>query len=119
METLTLKGLCFHAFHGYFEEERRNGNDFEVDLTFSADFRKAGGSDKLSDTIDYQEAVAAVKSVMDGSSVKLIETLAKRIGDRLFESFPSVKELKVVVKKLHPQLDVKTAYSKICMTWQR
>lgn len=119
METLTIKSLQFHANHGYFEKEREKGNEFEVDLIFGADFRAAGDSDDLRDTIDYQEVLKTVKAVMDGPSLKLIETLAKQIGDNLFERFHETQELEVAVRKLHPPLDVETAYSEIRMQWQR
>lgn len=119
METLTLKGLHFHAPHGYYKEERNNGNDFEVDLIFSAHLREAGNADELAKTIDYQQAEHIVRSVMEGPSVKLIETLAKKIGDELFASFEQVHQLDVVVRKLNPPLQTKTEHSEICMTWQR
>lgn len=119
MDILTLKGLCFRAGHGYYEEERRDGNDFEVDLTFSANLRDAGENDDLSLTIDYQQAEEIVSAVMEGPSVKLIETLAKKIGDRLFKAFPMVETLEVAVRKLHPPLDTETAHSEVRMTWQR
>lgn len=119
MATLTLKSLYFEACHGFYEEERRRGNRFEVDLTFTADLRQAGDSDRLEDTIDYQKAAAIVQKVMEGPSQKLIETLAKRIGDLLFESFPEAKQLQVAVRKLAPPLDVETAYSETRMSWQR
>lgn len=119
METLTLKGLRFRAYHGYYEKERKEGNNFEVDLVFSANLRLAGERDTLGDTIDYQKAETIVKSVMEGPSVKLIETLAKRIGDELFKAFPKTEMLEVAVRKLAPPLDTETVYSEICMTWQR
>jgi dihydroneopterin aldolase len=119
METLTLNSLQFHAPHGYYQRERDEGNDFEVDLTFTADLRQAGNSDKLDDTIDYQQVLDIVTSVMHGPSVKLIETLAKRIGDQLFDNFTEIEMLEVAVRKLHPPLDVETAYAEIQMQWQR
>lgn len=119
METLTLKSLRFKGYHGYYEEEREQGNDFEVDIIFSADLRKAGDTDQLEDTIDYQEVLAVIKNIMNGSPLKLIETLAKRIGDQLFDQFTSVASLEVSVRKLTPPLDVETAYSEVTMQWQR
>lgn len=119
MDTLTLKNLCFEAGHGLYEEERRQGNSFEVDLIFTADLRQAGESDRLEDTIDYQEAAAIVRRVMEGPSRKLIETLAKQMGDQLFESFPQAERLQVAVRKLGPPLNVETAYSETRMSWQR
>ena len=119
METLTLKSLQFHAYHGYYPREREEGNDFEIDLIFSANLRQAGASDNLGDTVDYQKVTQVAASVMEGESVKLIETLAKQIGDRLFEQFPEVEALEVCVRKLSPPLDVETAYSEITMEWPR
>lgn len=119
METLTLKRLRFRGYHGYYEREREEGNDFEIDLVFSANLQQAGMSDDLRDTVDYQKAKQIAADVMEGPSVRLIETLAKRIGDELFERFPEVQKLEVAVRKLNPPLDVETAYSEIRMQWQR
>ncbi|NIT61406.1 MAG: hypothetical protein GWN00_35935, partial [Aliifodinibius sp.] len=55
--------------------------------------------------------LGTIKKVMNGPSLKLIEALTKSIGDQLFEQFPKVESLKVSVRKLHPPLDVETAYS--------
>ena len=119
MDKLTLKGLSYHGKHGYYEEERIEGNDFEVDLIFYADFSEAGKSDELNETIDYQKAEERVRAVMEGPSVKLIETLAHRIGEELFREFEAVQKLEVKVRKLHPPLPANTEYSEVQMTWQR
>ncbi|MEL7832631.1 dihydroneopterin aldolase [Fodinibius sp. Rm-B-1B1-1] len=119
MDTLTIKSLRFKGYHGYYQQEREEGNNFEIDLTFHADLRNAGDSDRLEDTIDYQQVLKTVELVMKGPSVKLIETLTKRIGDQLFEQFSDVRQLKVAVRKLNPPLNVETAYSEIQMQWQR
>lgn len=119
METLTLKSIQLKGYHGYYKEERQQGNNFEIDLTFSANLRKAGESDRLEDTIDYQQVLTVVTTIVEGPSVKLIETLAHKIGDQLFDKFNTVESLTVSVRKLHPPLDVKTAYSEITMRWPR
>lgn len=119
MNRLTLKGLNFTAPHGYYEEERRDGNDFEVDLVFTADLREAGQTDDLGQTINYQKAEELVRSVMEGPSVKLIETLTLKIGESVFEAFPKLQKLEVAVRKLNPPLSTKCEYSEVRMTWQR
>ncbi|NGP78105.1 dihydroneopterin aldolase [Balneolaceae bacterium YR4-1] len=119
MDKLTLKGLRFHAPHGYYEEERIEGNDFEVDLVFYADLSEAGRSDDLSQTIDYQKAETAVKNIMEGTSVKLIETLTLRIGEQVFETFPNLQKLEVSVRKMEPPIETKAEYSEVQMTWTR
>lgn len=119
MDTLTLKGLSYTANHGYYEQERRDGNDFEVDLIFKADLKTAGQNDNLRQTLDYQEAEKIVRQIMTGPSVKLIETLTIKIGDALFEAFPASARLEVVVRKLNPPLQTPTTYSEVRMSWQR
>jgi dihydroneopterin aldolase len=119
MDSLTLKGLRFNALHGYYEEEREQGNDFEVDLEFGLNLRPAGETDDLSKTIDYQKAEMLVRKVMEGPSIKLIETLALRIGDSVFEQFAELHKLEVAVRKLSPPIDTQSKYSEVTMSWQR
>ncbi len=119
MDVLTLSGLKFHARHGYYEHERTEGNEFEVDLTFHADLSKAGATDDLSRTIDYQKAETIVRDVMEGPSVKLIETLATKIGTQLFQQLPEVQQIEVCVRKLNPPLQTETNYAQIVRTWKR
>lgn len=119
MGQLTLKALRFDATHGYYEHERRDGNSFEVDVIFDADFSKAGTSDNLENTINYEDVCRFVADVMHGTSQKLIETLAKLIGDKLFERYKNVNRIVVNVRKLSPPLDINCSYSEISLTWQR
>lgn len=119
MDTLTLKNIRIKGKHGFYEKERKDENNFEVDLIFTADLQKAAESDRLEDTIDYQQAISVVHDIIKGPSQKLIESLTKEIGDQLFSRFPQVEKLKVAVRKLHPPVDTETDYSEISMSWQR
>lgn len=119
MDTLTLKGLQYHAPHGYYKEERQNGNNFEVDLIFQTDLKAAAQHDNLDLTIDYQKAEQVVRNVMEGPSIQLIETLTQQIGEHLFNKFSNVQKIEVAVRKLVPPLKTSTAYSEVRMTWQQ
>lgn len=52
-DTILLKGLVFHGYHGVLEEERRLGQKFVVDIEASADLARAGQTDDLADTVNY------------------------------------------------------------------
>jgi dihydroneopterin aldolase len=119
MDTITLSGLQFRGRHGYHEWERTEGNHFEVDLIFQLDLLKAATTDELDHTVDYQIAERIVKDVMLGPSVKLIETLAQRIGEQLFQTFQQVQSLEVRVRKMNPPLETPTRYSEVTRLWQR
>ncbi len=118
MDKLTLKSMSFHALHGYFEEEKVTGNDFEVDLEFSLSLLEAALNDDLTKTIDYSKAREIVTKVMNGPSLHLIETLCYKIGEELFKAF-SPQNLQVKVRKLNPPMDGETLYSEVCMQWPR
>ena len=118
MDKLTLKGMSFHALHGYYEEEKEKGNHFEVDLIFSLDLSQPGISDDLSETIDYSKARQLVAEVMAGPSVNLIETLTLTIGNKVFEAF-APSGLNVKLRKLNPPMDGEVRYSEVSMKWPR
>ncbi len=119
MDKLVLKGLKFHGQHGYFEHERIEGNDFEVDVIFQSRFEEAGKTDDLANTIDYSKAQEIIASVMQGESKKLIETLTFLIGQKLYSYFADVERIEVSVRKLNPPMPGQTEYSEITMSWPR
>ena len=119
MDTLVLKGLKFRGLHGYFEEERIEGNDFEVDVTLTVSLAEAAKTDDLSMTIDYSKARELIESVMEGKSKKLIETLTFQIGEKLFVEFSTVDAIEVSVRKLNPPMPGETEYSEVTMRWPR
>ncbi len=119
MDILRLKGLKFRGLHGFYDEEREHGNNFEVDLTFYQSLQKAATSDNLEDTLDYQKAFDAVKVVMEGPSVKLIEHLAFLIGEQLLKIVASESAFEVTVRKLNPPLPSEIDYSEVTLSWPR
>lgn len=119
MDTIILNSLQYQGKHGYYEQERAEGNDFEVDLIFGLDLSAAAAADDLDATLDYQAAEHIVKKIMHGPSVRLIETLTQRIGEKLFDTFPAAQKLEVRVRKMNPPLETETRYSEVTMTWQR
>jgi dihydroneopterin aldolase len=118
MDKLTIKGLRFHGKHGVYEEEKIVGNEFEVDITFSRSFQKAGETDQLEDTIDYEKARNIVAEVMDEDSKNLIESLAFKIGSKLYIEF-ELEGLEVKVRKLNPPIEGEVDYSEVMMSWPR
>lgn len=119
MDTLTIKGMKFRGFHGVHDFEKKEGNDFEVDVIFQADLSSAGKSDALSDAIDYTNVHAIAQKIMTGSSKDLIEHLCFEIGTGITEAFPGQPNFTVAVRKLNPPLDSETEYTEVRMSWPR
>ncbi len=119
MDTLTLKSIKLQGKHGVYQSERDKGNQFELDIIFRGNFKPAGEKDDLALTPDYRVAEEIARRIISGPSQYLIETLCKKIGDSIFDAFPDISELEVVVRKLNPALDSPVEYAEIRMRWPK
>lgn len=80
-DELAVTGIVCFGHHGVFDFERRQGQEFVVDLVLGVATASAAASDDLHDTVDYGSLVAKVKASVERDPVDLIETLAHRIAD--------------------------------------
>lgn len=103
MGVIEIEGMEFYSYHGHFAEEQVVGNRFIVDLTLYTDCTKAAESDDLVDALDYQAVYMIVKKEMQIKS-HLLEHVAGRILDRLFDGHESIKKAKVKISKLNPPM---------------
>lgn len=119
MDTLSIKGMHFHAFHGVDDYEKEHGNDFEVDVTLLTDLTAAAKSDRISDAPNYAKIHQLTSEVMAGESVNLIEHLAFLIGSKIEKEFEDVTEFEVKVRKLNPPVHQKTKFTEASLSWPR
>lgn len=103
MTVITLESMEFYSFHGHFTEEQKIGTRFEVDLSVEIDTSEAEITDQLADTLDYQSLYRLVKKEMEQDS-KLLEHVARRIINAVYEKFPEVTLVEITVAKLNPPL---------------
>lgn len=96
-----LRQVRFHAFHGVLDQERRVGNDYVINVVAECDFTHAMLTDELEDTVSYADIYCVVKEEMAIPS-KLLEHVAGRIGERLFNEFPSLQSLDISIMKVNP-----------------
>jgi dihydroneopterin aldolase len=80
-DLIRLAGLTVRGHHGVFEFERRDGQDFIVDVELELDTRPAAASDDLADTVHYGELAESLAAVIGGEPVNLLETLAGRLAE--------------------------------------
>ncbi len=93
------------------------GSDYRVDLEVTADLSKPSISDQLSETVDYVHLNNIIKEEMTVRS-NLLEHVAKRIIDRIFDEIPEVTEVEVEVSKINPPIggDVESVSVKLRIT---
>lgn len=103
MGLISIENMEFYAFHGHYREEQIVGNKFLVDLHIESDMNAPAASDDLKDAINYQLAYKLLKEEMEKKS-KLLENIAKRILDVIYENFEGVQKVRVKVSKMNPPM---------------
>ncbi len=91
--------MAFFGFHGTKPSEGELGGRFFVDVVMRADLSKAGRSDRLADTVDYERAFAIVRDHVEGKRFKLLEALAQNIAEALLGEFKPLAQVEVRVRK--------------------
>ncbi|MEN9325316.1 MAG: hypothetical protein RL414_1070 [Actinomycetota bacterium] len=99
MDQIFLTGIAGFAFHGVYPEERREGQNFSVDIVATVDLYPAGKSDDLSDAADYSLIAKAAHEELVGEPLNLIEAVAERIASRILNDFDGVLAVRVRVHK--------------------
>ena len=79
-DKISLQGLRVRGHHGVFDFERRDGQDFVVDVELELDLAKAAATDDVADTVHYGVLAGRLVEVIAGEPVNLIETLADRLA---------------------------------------
>jgi dihydroneopterin aldolase len=115
-DRIELHGLTVRGHHGVFEQERRDGQDFVVDIIAWIDLGPAAATDDLSDTLDYGLLAESAASIVAGPPRKLIETVAAEIADDVL-SDTRVQAVEVVVHK--PQAPVPLPFSDVRVVVRR
>jgi 7,8-dihydroneopterin aldolase/epimerase/oxygenase len=101
MGKIHLEAMEFYAFHGHYHEEQVVGNKFIVDVIIDTDTTKPSMTDDLSDAVNYQAAYRLIKREMAIKS-KLLENIASRILDALFDELPGILHANVTIRKMNP-----------------
>ena len=90
--------MLFYGYHGNSQEEATLGQRFVVDVELELDVRPAGESDRLGETVNYSHVYRAVKGVMEGARLHLLEAVAENVAGTLLDRF-AISGVMVRVKK--------------------
>jgi dihydroneopterin aldolase len=95
--TIELRDLQFFSFHGLYEEEKKVGGEFVVDVL--AKFPAEGHALRsIDETVNYAALFAIVKSEMDQPR-ELLETIAQSIAEKIYSKYSVIKEVEIRIEK--------------------
>ena len=85
--TIQVEGIKVYGTHGVYDEEKKNGQNFRIDLIIELrenilNFENYK-SESFDNTINYENLVKEVINVSDNNSFDLIETFAYEILNSL------------------------------------
>ncbi len=103
MGKVSLEGLEFFAYHGFYDEEQKIGNKYSVDVEVETDLMKAASKDSLGETINYEDLYKMISKVM-ATPTRLLESLSLRIMEQVFAHFKAAKRVQVSVSKFNPPI---------------
>lgn len=100
---IELENMEFQAFHGCYPLEQVVGNRFLVNVTIEANLQNAALSDDVKETINYLNVYQTVSREMAKKS-HILENVAARIIDAIYNDFPVCEKVTVKVSKMAPPL---------------
>lgn len=112
-DQILLTGVHGFGYHGLLDHERKNGQDFYVDVVLNLDLQVASQSDSIDETVNYAEITDLIVIEITTDPVSLIEKLAGRIADRILNSYSRVNSVSVTVHK--PQAPVSASLKDIAV----
>jgi len=115
-DRITLTGLRVAGRHGVFEHERRDGQDFLVDITVWIDLDRAAETDELADTVDYGELAERAAAIVAGPPHNLIETVAAEIAEDVMRD-ARAHAVEVTVHK--PSAPIPLSFTDVAVTARR
>jgi len=100
--TIELKNLQFFSFHGLYEEEKKAGGEFVVDV-FAKFPAGKNNVTSIDETINYSALYVIVKEEMSQPR-ELLETLAQSIVEKIHTRYSSLKEIEIRIEKKNPPI---------------
>ncbi|MDQ2737794.1 MAG: dihydroneopterin aldolase [Actinomycetota bacterium] len=115
-DRITLTGLNLYGHHGVFESEKRNGQQFVVDITVWLELTLAAATDDLTATVNYGELAQLAADIVAGPPRDLIEAVAAEIADAVVRAYP-VHAVEVTVHK--PAAPIPLDFADVAVTIRR
>jgi len=102
-DAIHVEGLKVWARVGVLPEERSLGQWFVVDLTVWLDLAPAGRADDLSLTVDYGQAVVAIRACGEQVVCHTVECFSEQLLDQVGEVYGACP-VRLILRKCHPPI---------------
>ena len=87
MDAILLRDLRVEAIIGIHKRERHVQQTLSIDLDIGLPGNAVFASDKVADTIDYEQVALKIRDLASGGHFRLVETFADRVAAILMKDF--------------------------------
>ncbi len=115
--TISLENISFFGYHGLYDFEKKNGNDFLVNITIKykvSTFKIVS----ITDILDYSKVYEVISSAMQVPT-ELLENLCTDITNQLMQTFECVQKVDISISKLNPPIGGKCEKSTVSYSEKR
>lgn len=116
-DRIELTGLECFGYHGVFDEEKRTGQPFIVDITCWLNFAEAAADDDLTKTINYAELAEVAAEVVEGPARDLIEAVATDVANAAMRRFEELYAVEVTIHK--PKAPIPRTFGDVAVVARR
>ena len=117
-DRIILRNMVFDGRHGYYDEELRTPQPFEVDVELELNLQPAGVDDDLTKTVDYGRVFEVTRQIVESTTYRLLEALAEAISHEVLSDFPSIGEVGVRIRKPKVPIEGRLDYAGVEI-WRR
>ena len=87
MDAILIRDLRVEALIGIHRRERHVRQTLSIDLDIGLPGAAVFASDKVADTIDYEQVALCIRGLAAAGDFRLVETFAERVAALLIEDF--------------------------------
>ncbi len=117
MDKISIKGLKLFAYHGVNPEEKRDGQEFIIDLDYYLDITKACHLDDLDNTVSYASVVKTIRRAFTAEKYDLIERASQVVADAILEEYENIFRVEITLKK--PNAPIKAEFDYVAVSISR
>lgn len=99
MDQIRIKNLKIFAYHGVYEQEKEQGQNFCINAVLYTDTEKAGKSDDIADAVDYGAVCLFLDNYMRENRFNLLEAVTRHAAKELLLAFPAIRKVELEVEK--------------------
>jgi len=102
---IRLNNIKIFGYHGCLPEEKKLGQNYELDVLLELKNKDKFKSDCLENTIDYVKVFELIKNEFQQKSYNLIESAAEVLADSLLAQYCLLKTVTVRIRKPHAPIE--------------